>query len=53
MYILNELIDKRDKLKSRIFDKKLSLLLKMLEIEGMYNYKVHEVVWQTKINDQL
>ena len=53
MGILNELVDKRDKLKSRIFEKKLSLLLKLLEIEGMYNFKVHEFIWQNKINDQL
>ena len=53
MTILNDLMDKRDKLKSRIFEKKLSLLLKLLEIEGTYNFKVHEFIWQNKIYEQL
>lgn len=51
--ILDDLVDKRDKLKSRIFEKKLSLMSKLVEIEQSYNYKVHEFVWQDKIYDQL
>jgi len=53
MGILDDLVDKRDKLKSRIFEKKLLLLSKLIEIEQAYNFKVHEFIWQDKICEQL
>ena len=53
MTILDDLVDKRDKLKSRIFERKLFLLSKLIEIEQAYNFKVHEFIWQEKIYEQL
>ena len=42
---LSNLLDKRDKLTSKLFQKKLERMLYLLQITQTYNTKVHNNLW--------
>ena len=58
---LNTLVDKRDKLTSKIFQKKCEKLLYLLVSDdsetanpgSLYNRKMHEFIWQDDVHHEL
>jgi hypothetical protein len=50
---LDSLVDKRDKLTSKIFEKKLENLLFLLQENGLYNKSCHQLLWQDDINEDM
>jgi hypothetical protein len=50
---LDTLVDKRDKLTSKIFEKKLENLFFIISENQVYEQKIHDVIWLDSLHDDL